>query len=77
MSRCIKDQIPKHWVKYLEQGWSIVSCSCTCGGNYAWERPLYPDGGAFTMAGCVCHYEPFETEIGKNGKLQRKESSNE
>jgi hypothetical protein len=47
----------------LERGWKIVPTSCTCGGSWAWVKPVQvgdDPNGAEEMHGCVCHCTPIE-----------------
>lgn len=52
------DTVTLKFKQLFKQGWIIVSCSCNCGGKYAWMKPR--ESGAYEMVGCVCHYT-FET----------------
>ena len=43
------EYISELFEKALKSGWKVVSCSCRCGGRYAW---LKEDD---RMVGCICH----------------------
>lgn len=42
-------------------GWKMVPCSCTCGGDTAWLKPV--ESGAYEMVGCTCHFTISSQEI--------------
>lgn len=50
--QALPDEAKKNLAKLYDQGYKIVSCSCACGGSWAWVKK---DLGAEIMQGCVCH----------------------
>lgn len=45
----ILNETSEIFILAIASGWRITSCSCTCGGRYAWVKP---NG---EMYGCICH----------------------
>ena len=50
------DKITRIFNDAIYEGWKICSCSCMCGGKYAWLKPT--SHGSHEMYGCICHNLP-------------------